>query len=316
MLAGARLDSYNTLGLEARCRCLADVTDAGQVGDLWSWALDRQLPVLFLGEGSNVVFADDFFPGLVVVNRISGFEVRGEELLAGGGEPLLEVIRRLNERGLAGLESLYGIPGTLAGAVVGNAGAYGQEIGDRVEEVEVITPTARFWCHRDDLAFGYRTSRFKGERDWFLSRCRLRMSRAGSDLAAHSEAILRRRLQKYPAGIKCPGSFFKNVLWADLPPEVQERIPASFVLHGKIPAGKLLECVGANGSRRGDAAVASWHGNLFVNLGNARAEDLLDLADELAGRVVDVFGIHLEPEVIIVGGVRWPRLQGGNPRGL
>jgi UDP-N-acetylmuramate dehydrogenase len=314
--AFAQLEPYNTLGLKARCRWLAEVTDSVQLGEFWSWALDRQLPVFFLGDGSNVVFADEYYPGLVIVNRIAGFELRGEEVLAGGGESLLELIERLNARGLAGLESLYGIPGTLGGAIVGNAGAYGQEIGDRVVEVEVITPTSRFWCHRVDLAFSYRSSRFKFERNWFLSRCRLRLNLSDVDLRSHSEAILRERLRKYPARMKCPGSFFKNVPWETLAPEVRERIPSSFLLHGKIPAGKLLESVGARGLQRGNAAVAEWHGNLFVNLGEARAEDLLGLADELAARVLDRFGIQLEPEVVIVGEARWPHLKSGTSLGL
>lgn len=310
--AFAQLEPFSTLGLKARCRWLAEVIDSTQLSDLWSWALDRQLPVLFLGDGSNVVFADEYYPGLVAVNRIAGFEHRGQEVLAGSGESLSELIERLNARGLAGLESLYGIPGTLGGAIVGNAGAYGQEVGDRVVEVEVVTPASRFWCPRDELAFSYRTSRFKFEKDWFLSRCLLRLNPSDLDLRSHSEAILRQRLGKYPAGMKCPGSFFKNVPWETLAPEIRERIPASYLLHGKIPAGKLLESVGARGARRGDAAVAEWHGNLFINLGESRAEDLLGLADELAARVLDRFGIQLEPEVIIVGEARWPHLKGGN----
>jgi UDP-N-acetylenolpyruvoylglucosamine reductase len=100
--------------------------------------------------------------------------------------------------------------------------------------------------------------------------------------------------------MKCPGSYFKNLTVEELDEDQRKRIPPSFVRHGKIPAGKLLEAVGANGARKGDAAIASYHGNLIVNTGRATARDVVWLAGTYARRVQESFGVRLEPEIRVI----------------
>jgi UDP-N-acetylmuramate dehydrogenase len=247
------------------------------------------------------VFGETGFPGLVLRNEIGGVEIEGREISVGAGESLSELIRRSNQAGLAGLERMYGIPGTVGGAVVGNAGAYGQEIGPSVVQTEVWEDGRVLSLSGSELAFAYRSSALKGRRGAFLLRCRLRLVEgAQEDLQATSDEILATRLAKFPADLKCPGSFFKNVPLDRLPPEA--RVPADFVVHGKVPAGRLLEAVGAQGQRRGGAVVATYHGNLVVNEGAATADDVLTLTSELADRVLDRFGVRLEREVVLVDG--------------
>ncbi len=295
-----------TLGVGGPCAWLVELSDPADLDPLLDRTRTKDLPVVYLGEGSNVLFPDRGFPGLVVRTKILGRRRIGSEVELGGGENLQAVIDWLNSLGLAGMQKMYGIPGTLAGALVGNAGAYGQEIKDVIESVDVWTPSGSRTLSRRDLRLGYRDSTLKYHRDWFVLRCRLRLRSAEEDLTRVSRDVLKKRLLKYPAGLKCPGSFFKNVLVGDLPPGTLARIPGEFIQYGKIPAGRLLEAVGANGARRGEAEIAPYHGNLFINRGSARTEDLLALADEFAGRVLERFGIRLEPEVCLIDAAERP----------
>ncbi len=302
----APLAPLTTLAIGGRGRWLLELLDPGQLDSAWQWSRRRGLPVLFLGAGSNVLFADAGYEGLVIRNRLRGRERAGNEVRVSGGEDLGETIRWVNGLGLAGMERLYGIPGTLAGAVVGNAGAYGQEIGDRVREVS-------FWSPEEgvrtlpacELGFRYRHSHFKERRDWFMLSCTLALEPASELLQPVSDEILATRLAKYPAGLKCPGSFFKNVIAAELEPEVLRRIPTDFILYGKIPAGKLLDEVGARGRRIGGALIAPHHANLFVNEEGAASRDMLALARKYSTRVRERFDIELEPEILIVSPNRW-----------
>lgn len=303
------LAELTTLQVGGVCDWFADVQSVQDLEQAYSWARTREVPVLFMGEGSNVLFCDSGFSGLVLRNRICGIHRDGNEVQVGGGENLCELIRWLNARNLAGMECMYGIPGTLAGAIVGNAGAYGQEICNPIVEVTIWTEGGLRVLRSPELEFQYRHSAFKENRNWFLVSCTLRLQPGRQDLQQVSDEILLKRLVKYPTGLKCPGSFFKNILVSRLPEEVRSVIPADFIMFGKIPAGRLLEEAGAKGARRGGAQVADYHGNLIINCGNASSDDILELADEYAGRVYDRFRIRLEPEILIVEDRTWPHLQ-------
>lgn len=302
-----------TLGVGGPCSWVADLAAPADLEPLIRWARSRSLPIVYLGEGSNVLFPDDGFPGLVIRTKVPGRQRWGSEVELGGGENLQVVIDWLNDLGLAGLERMYGIPGTLAGALVGNAGAFGQEIREVLTEVDVWTPEGSRTLTRADVGLSYRHSELKNRRDWFILRCRLRLRPVRHDLASVSREVLVIRLRKYPAGLKCPGSFFKNVVAARLSAGILERIPSDFIQYGKIPAGRLLEAVGANGARRGGAEIASYHGNLFINRDAACSEDILALADEFAARVFERFGIRLEPEVCLIGATERPFAKRGAP---
>lgn len=300
------LAPLTTLAIGGSSRWLLELNDPEQLDSAWGWARSRGLPALFLGAGSNVLFADSGFQGLVIRNRLRGRERDGNQVRVSGGEDLGETIRWVNALGLAGMERLYGIPGTLAGAVVGNAGAYGQEIGDRIREVSFWSPEQGVTTlPASDLDFRYRHSLFKERRDWFMLSCTLVLEPASEPLQPVSDEILATRLAKYPAGLKCPGSFFKNVIAAELDRQVLSRIPEDFILYGKIPAGRLLDEVGARGRRIGGALIAPHHANLFVNEEGAVCRDMLKLAWKYSNRVRKRFDIELEPEILIVSPNPW-----------
>ncbi len=297
------LSQYSTLGIGGEARYLATVRNQADLPPLLEWSRAKEIPSLIVGEGSNFLFPDSGFPGIVLRILIPGIDREGNEVVAGSGENLGSLIEHLNRRGLQGIERMYGIPGSLAGAVVGNAGAYGQEICDALISVSVLRSNGAIEVlPAAGLHFQYRHSRFKEDRSLVVLDCRLRLAPGGQSLQETSDSILEKRSRKYPSSLKCPGSFFKNVEMRYLDQSLVERIPPAFIMHGKIPAGKLLEAVGANGARRGDAMVADYHGNLILNLGNATARDILWLARKYAVRVQERFGIVLEPEIRILDG--------------
>ena len=303
----APLAPLTTLAIGGSGRWLLELRDPGLLDSAWNWARRQGLQVLFLGAGSNVLFSDAGYTGLVIRNRLHGRERAGNEIRVSGGEDLGETIRWVNRLGLGGMERLYGIPGTVAGAVVGNAGAYGQEIGDRIRQVSFWSPEEGVrTLPSSALDFRYRHSLFKERREWFMLSCTLALEPASEPLQPVSDKILATRLAKYPVGLKCPGSFFKNVIAAELDPEVLSRIPEDFIFYGKIPAGKLLDEVGARGRRIGGALIASHHANLFVNEEGAASRDMLALAREYSNRVRERFEIELEPEILIVSPNQWP----------
>lgn len=258
------------------------------------------LPVFLLGGGSNLLVSDEGFRGLVVRNACESVQFDGAAVLVEGGADYLAFIRQCHARGLAGLAYAAGIPGSVGGAVYGNAGCYGQDIGSRVIECTVATldgsrvetlPAAWF-------EFAYRDSRLKREPRALLS-CLLQLE--PGDPAAIQREIdekLEIRRVKHPQWREEPtaGSYFKN-----LPPGFQvPGLPHSPGTH-RIPAGALLDACDARGLRVGDAAVFAKHANILVNAGRATARDMLALAELLKGRVRERFGVELEEEVMFLG---------------
>ncbi len=303
----APLAEWSTLEVGGTAQWFTPVDDLQQFQQAQTWAEKEGLSIFYLGEGSNVLFPDGNLPGLVLRNLIKGRQKSGNEVELGGGEKLENVVCWLNDLGLAGMERLYGIPGTLAGALVGNAGAYGQQVSSVVLEVSFWSGDRVEVLSASDLEFAYRHSLFKVHREWFILSCRLGLTRSVESLQDVSDEILSRRLEKYPEGLRCPGSFFKNITLDEVSQETLKKIPENFIMFEKIPAGKLLEAVGANGVRRGDAQFASYHGNLIINLDQANSQDILGLAREYAERVWERFSIRLEPEICILPEDAWPK---------
>lgn len=263
-------------------------------------AREEGLPYLLLGGGSNLLVSDDGLDSLVIKIEDRGVERKGDVLTVQGGTVLQELVDYTVEHGLDGLHRMTGIPGTVGGAVYGNAGAYGQTISDHLEEVIAFDGRQVLTLPKDQCGFGYRYSDFKQNRFAILA-ARFRLPRGNrEDLAADSRSILTQRLAKYPVGLRCPGSFFMNVPLDRISAESVAMLPPEKVLYGKVPAGYLLEQVGAKGQRLGDIEIARGNANLFMNVGEGRAADFWQLATAQAVKVVERFGIALQPEVQLI----------------
>lgn len=258
------------------------------------------LPVHLVGGGSNLLVSDAGLAGLTVVNRCAAIEFDGRAAHVGGGADYLGFIEVCRDRELAGLAYAAGIPGSVGGAVYGNAGCYGQDIGSRLIEGVIatldgasVTTQPRSW-----FEFGYRDSRLKREPHALLS-CVIELE-PGQRSAIQSEIDekLEIRRVKHPQWRFEPtaGSYFKN-----LPPGFQvPGLPHSPGTH-RIPAGALLDACECRGLRVGDAMVFPKHANILVNAGHATARDVLALAEIMKSRVRERFGVELEEEVMFLG---------------
>ncbi len=263
---------------------------------------DYRVPLFILGGGTNLVVSDRGFRGAVISWQAEATERQGPERTADAGIPLQRLVEECLEDGLAGLESLAGIPGTLGGAVFGNAGAYGSTIGERVLEVGTMEAGGPGRWSRAECGFAYRHSRFKSRPGCVLTRVRLRLEPAsGKEPREQAEKIIRLRREKFPDDMRCAGSIFKNLLAANLTPDTLAAVPPEIIREGKIPAAWFLEKAGARGLGRGALQVAAYHANLVYNRGGGTAADLAALIRHLKQRVRDLFGLELEEEVRYVG---------------
>lgn len=240
------------------------------------------VPWVVIGAGSNLLVRDGGVRGAVLHTgglRQLTFAEDGK-VQAEAGVPLMTLIRETAGRGLAGLEALAGIPGTVGGGVVMNAGAAGQEMADVVCEVVLAGAQGEAHWRQERLQFVYRCSNLPGDR--VLTAATLQLQAASP---ARLEADIRRRLQQRQAsqrvGAPNAGSVFKN-------PQGQQ-------------AWRLIDAAGLRGEAIGGAQVAEKHTNFIVNRGGATARDILALIDRVRARVLEHAGIELEPEVRIIG---------------
>jgi UDP-N-acetylmuramate dehydrogenase len=241
-----------------------------------------------IGGGANILFDDAGFRGLVIRNAASGLvqaEEDGRLIEADSGTPLEDVVEFAAARGLSGMAFLAGIPGTVGGAVYGNAGAYRKSVGDILDYVLLLGTDGRERrAVPAELEFAYRHSALKARPDIILGAgFRLSSGREAEIRAEMAEHLEERARKHPPPGTAYPGSYFKN------PPT-----PGG----GREPAGRLLQQAGACGLQVGGAKVYAGHGNMIINAGGASARDVLALAAELKRRVAGQFGISLEEEVI------------------
>lgn len=276
---------------------------------------DVGLPVFLLGGGSNLLVSDEGFRGLVIRNAIETIEFDGTAAHVGCGADFLELIYQCRDRELSGLEFAAGIPGSVGGALYGNAGCYGEDIGTYTIECThvaldgsgVETRLASWY------QFAYRDSRLKREPRVLLSSLlQFRKGERGAIQKVIDEKLEVRRV-RHPQWRVEPtaGSYFKN-----LPPDW--RMPGAKLSPGthRVAAGQLLDECGCRGLRVGDAMVFAKHANIIVNAGRATAREVLDLAATMKALVREKFGVELEEEVMFLG--EKPRLGpggAGRPRG-
>ncbi len=282
ILRNEPLRNHTTIRIGGPARYFARPSTLDELKTAIAFAMDRGIPVYVISGGSDIVFPDRGFDGLVIrMDRIRGVErVDGNLVMAHAGESIPSLAILAEQWGLSGFEYLFGVPGRIGGAVAKNAGAYGLEIGDILEEVEIVTWEGKLVrMGPEDIAIRYRESDVLKYgivyRAWF----RLRHD-SPQIIRRRREEFSSRRMSTQPYGVATAGCMFKN-------PEGHS-------------AGKLLDMAGMKGERRGDVMVSEKHANFFINLGEGRSEDVLYLVDLAKKRVYEEFGIRLEEEVIIL----------------
>jgi len=300
--AGAPLSHYTRFGIGGPAELYAETARAEAFIAALEAARASGRPTVVIGGGTNLIVSDAGFRGIVLRYRGDRLQAANGRVSADAGAVLQDLVDFTIDRGLAGIETLTGIPGSVGAAIYGNAGAYGHSISERVVQVRFYDGEAVRVFRNEECQFQYRESIFKRHKDWVIFSTELRLD-AGDAGALRKTAgdILRTRNEKFPVTMKCAGSIFKNLLLKDLPAEVAAEVPGAAIREGKVPAAWFLEQVGAKGMTRGDIHVATYHANLLYNGGAGTAADLCALIAELKERVHGRFGIELEEEVQYVG---------------
>ena len=302
LLNNYSLKKLTTMAMGGAARYYVAVRSEGELLEALEYARTHKLAYYVIGEGSNLIAADKGFSGLVIRNQIVKFNRERRLISVGAGSNLTKFILKLDRLGLSGLEKMAGIPGTVGGAVYGSAGAYGQEIKDRIVGVDFFDGKRFRSLPKASCKFSYRASIFKQHKNWIITGVRLELGAGESEsLLRTSNEIIKLREKKYWPGLKCPGSFFKNIKLSEISSNARKRIlsiiPKEKILYGKLPAGVLLEEVGAKGIHQGTIRVADHHANLIYNPGGGKAADVKKLAQNLRKLVKTRFGVIIEEEV-------------------
>jgi UDP-N-acetylmuramate dehydrogenase len=338
------LAPLTTLGLGGPARRFVRVTTTRELGLALAEAEEAGEPVLVLGGGSNLVVGDAGWPGLVIQIALDGVEIDARDdhavVTAYAGVPWDDLVARMVEAELAGVECLSGIPGLVGATPMQNVGAYGQEVSDTIVDVDAYDRERGVQVTIDgaDCGFGYRTSKFRGSARWIITRVRFRLHRSADSRPiryaelARALAIAEGETAPLPAvrdrvialrrgkgmvvdpadpASRSAGSFFVNpVVDAVTLAAVEARLAAGVTMPRfpaaagmtKLSAGWLIEHAGfTRGTTRGRVGISSKHALALVNLGDASTGELLALVREIQDAVDRRFGIALRPEPVIVG---------------
>jgi UDP-N-acetylmuramate dehydrogenase len=296
------LAAHTTLRLGGPAEVWLAVENVAEFVQAVSLARQHNVPVFILGGGANLLISDAGIRGLVIENRSSRVDFPPQvdresgqpaKLVVDSGVALANLARRCAKRGLSGLEWGIGVPGTLGGAVVNNAGAYGRDMAHSLSRAEMLSPGGeRVWQPVEWFEYDYRTSKLKRrpsptpdgveeQTAWIVLRVELQMTSAPvAEIEARMREFTARRKASQPPGATI-GSMFKNP-------------PGDY-------AGRLIEAAGLKGYRVGQVQISPIHANFFQNLGGATAAEMLTLIKTAQETVKDKFGLELALEIEVIG---------------
>lgn len=308
------LAPFTTYRVGGLARYFSEVDNRSDLIEVLNWAYERNLPVFVLGGGSNVLFSDNGFPGLVVRYLSAELEVRQSksdwvELYVGAGLALKQLVDYTLQNGYGGLVWASGIPGLLGGALKINASAFSGSMKEVVLEIETYDPhtgMAKFYGKEASL-FDYKDTIFlRQASDEVILGARVLLGKEDQKaLRRRHKQILFYRSQKHPSEPSC-GSVFKNItdpafikLFLEARPQWRKQYTTDW--NGKIPAGLLIDEAGLRGKSIGGAMVSEKHANFIVNRGGAKADEIVQLMSLIKDRVQQEFGVILQNEVRLVG---------------
>lgn len=300
------LSRYTSFGIGGPADYFIEAAGPIEIAESIEFAEREKLPYFVMGGGTNLLFSDEGYRGLVIRISDGGIALHGSVVQAGSGISLKELTETARDKGLSGAENLAGIPGSLGGAVRGNAGAFGTEIGDLIKRVKAFNRETSMVQEfsREQCQFSYRDSLFKRDDALIILSAEVELTEGGEPRAIGRamEKIIATRESKHSQSAKCAGSFFMN-------PEVKdEKLREEFAKDTgsapkdeKLPAGWLIDHVGLRGKHVGGAKVSDQHPNYIVNTGDATAEDVIMLASLVKRKVRDELNVRLREEVQMVG---------------
>ncbi len=277
-------------------------------------AKEARLRFFVLGGGSNVLFSDAGYNGLVIKNKIADFHIKKKKEGRGGwfeavcesGASLSDLALESLKRGLTGLEWAVGIPGTVGGAVYGNSGAFNHSISDAIKSVEVLNlnnlKLENF--SKKECRFSYKDSIFKRRKDLLIVSATLKLKKGDKKKVIEKKNnALENRKKSQPLSFASAGCVFKNYQGKITDKNILKEFSEIKGFNNKriIPAGYLIDKCGLKGKTIGGAMISKKHANFIVNLGRAKSEDIKKLISLIKRKVKNKFGISLEEEIKIVG---------------
>ncbi|MBU3964968.1 UDP-N-acetylmuramate dehydrogenase [Patescibacteria group bacterium] len=312
------LAQYTTfkIGGPARYFYIAKTTE--EIVNAVKIAKSKEIPFYILGNGSNVLVSDQGFNGMVIKILNTKYQILNTAIEAGAGVNLNKLVMVCAEAGLTGLEWAIGIPGTVAGAIVGNAGAFGRSMSEFAESVEIFDTDALVQraMSNSGCEFGYRSSIFqpkadqyrvdKERKNYIIIKITLRLAKGDPEKSKRQiREYLKKRKERHPLGPSA-GSVFKNPSIAENQKafgKLAKKFPEAekFRATGKIPAGWLVDELGLHGRKIGGAMISEKHGNFILNAGEAKAADVITLVSLIKQKVRVNFGIQLQEEIQYVG---------------
>jgi len=296
--SGIPLKDYSSFGIGGPAKYFFEAHTASELAHALYFAKKNRLRFFVLGGGTNVLFKDDGFDGLIVRFLGSKAVFRGVHAIIEAGANLQKIVLDSIQAGLSGLEKLSGIPGTIGGAVRGNAGTREGQISDFVESVKVFdTATLKVRVlKKPDLKFSYRNSLFKTRHDLIILSVVLKLKKAKNpnEILAVIKRAAERRKKTQPAGLSA-GCVFMN-------PHIRRQfsLKTAPLTAASLIAGELIDKAGLKGTKIGGAMISKLHGNFFINCGNATFDDMIRLINLAKKRVYEKFKIRLKEEIEIV----------------
>jgi UDP-N-acetylmuramate dehydrogenase len=275
------LSKYTSIRIGGPADYYLEPADKEDAVAIIAFLQQQQFPFMIIGRGSNLLVSDEGIRGAVInlETGLSAIRVEHDRVYADAGVSMARFVDFCVQRGYKGVEMLAGIPGTLGGALIMNAGAYGGEISDHLVDVELLRGGTVLYLKKDEVGFAYRRSGLG--RDIILGASFRFPTGEKEEIMAIRKELLLKRNRAQPLNFPNSGSMFKN------PPD-------GF-------AAKLIEEAGLKGARRGDAQVSEKHANFIINLGAATARDVLGLIELVRTTVLERFHVTLELEVKLLG---------------
>jgi UDP-N-acetylmuramate dehydrogenase len=302
------LAPYTTFKIGGPAKYFVEVQNENELKESLDYALKNKLAFFVLGGGSNVLVSDQGFDGLVIQFKNTECKVIDTKIECGAGMSLTKLVGLTAENYLTGLEWAAGIPGTLGGAIRGNAGAFDGDMQSLIENVKVFSTEKNdnFKCKNFSISeceFEYRSSIFKRKNNLIIISAILKLAKGDrTEIQKKINEIIEKRSQIHPRGNASAGSFFINPL-VDDPAFLEkfEKDSGKRFPDNMIPAGWLIQEAGLVGKQIGGAMISEKHSNFIVNTGKATAEDVIMLASLIKQKVRNELGIQLVEEVKFLG---------------
>ena len=279
VLVNERISNYTTYKVGGKAKAIIYPNNEDDLVTLVKLLKENDVKYFILGNGSNVLFSDNLYNGIIIkLDMFNKVEIKRNIISVGAGYQLIKLANLTIKNGLAGLDFAAGIPGTVGGAVFMNAGAYGEDMSNIVEEVTVLDSDCNIIkLNNKEMEFSYRTTILQKHLDWVCLSCKLKLH--PGDIEELTNVVMerkRKRIDTQPLNYPQAGCVFRN-------PE------------GNF-AGKMIEEMGLKGFSIGKAEVSTKHANFIINKGNCTAKDIKNIIDTIKAKAFSKYGVHLRVE--------------------